>query len=201
MEKQYCIFPIGRLENMEIDVARVKTMVEFEFIEIMGDKDPYPALLGINWAYKNYALINLKKDTMTFEAEGIKVAQPLDTYVGTRYTERTDNNMEGEYLDKLYTITAGTINDYINPTVDGSISWRSIQSANEDLELDFDSWKQGSHETFSRRCATLRMTIWFGTKVKEHPVYDGTSYLDNVLQNMEENVRKDQRISLLDIDF
>jgi hypothetical protein len=50
MANQYCIFPIGRLENMEIDVAGVKTVVEFEVIEIMGDKDPYPSLLGIDWA-------------------------------------------------------------------------------------------------------------------------------------------------------
>jgi hypothetical protein len=81
MENQYCIFPIGTLENVEIYIVGVKTVVEFEVIEIMGDKDPYPALLGIDWAYDTYAVIDLKKDTMTFEAEGIKVVQPLDPYV------------------------------------------------------------------------------------------------------------------------
>jgi hypothetical protein len=201
MENQYCIFPIGRLENVEIDVAGVKIVVDFEVIEIMGDKDPYPVLLGIDWAYDNYAVIDLKKDTMTFEAEGIKVVQPLDPYVGPRYTEPTDNNMEGEDLDQLYTVTTGTRNDYINPTADGSVSWRSIQSADEDSELAFDSWQQGSHERFSRRCATVRMTRWIGTEAREHPVYDGTSDLDNFLQNMEENVREDQRILVLDIAF
>jgi hypothetical protein len=48
ISNQYCIFPIGRLENVEIDVAGVKTVADFEVIEIMGDKDPYPALLGID---------------------------------------------------------------------------------------------------------------------------------------------------------
>jgi hypothetical protein len=48
----------------------------------MGDKDPYPALLGIDWDYENYVVIDLKKDTMTFEEDGIKVFQPLDPYVG-----------------------------------------------------------------------------------------------------------------------
>jgi hypothetical protein len=86
-------------------------------------------LLGIDWTYENYAVIDLKKDTMTFEAEGIKVVQPLDPYVGPRYTEPTNNNMEGEYLDQLYTVTTRTRNNYINPTVDGSVRWRSIQSA------------------------------------------------------------------------
>jgi hypothetical protein len=43
---QHCVFPIGRLENVETDVVGVKTVVDFEVIKIMGDKDPYLALLG-----------------------------------------------------------------------------------------------------------------------------------------------------------
>jgi hypothetical protein len=48
MDNQYCIFPIGRLENVEVDVVGVKTMPYFEVIEIVGEKDPYPALLEID---------------------------------------------------------------------------------------------------------------------------------------------------------
>jgi hypothetical protein len=48
MANRYCIFPIGILENVEIDVARVNTVAYFEVIKIMGDKDPYRALLGID---------------------------------------------------------------------------------------------------------------------------------------------------------
>jgi hypothetical protein len=99
MANQYCIFPIRRLDNVEIDVAGVKTIIDFEVIEIMGDKDPYPSLLGIDWAHENYVVIDLKKDTMTFEADGIKVVQPLNLYVGPIYTDPTDKNMEGEDLD------------------------------------------------------------------------------------------------------
>jgi hypothetical protein len=150
MENQYCIFPVGRLENVEIDVAGVKTTTDFEVIEIMGDKDPYPSLLGIDWAYENYAIIDLKRDTMMFEADGIKVVQPLDPCLGPRYIEPVDHNMESDALDQLYTITTGMRPDYINPTADGSVSWRSIQSADEDSEVAFDSWKQGSYERFSR---------------------------------------------------
>jgi hypothetical protein len=98
MENQYCIFPISRLENMVIDFARVKTVDDYEFIEIMGDKDPYPSLLGIDWAYDNYVVIELKKDTMTFEAEGIKVVQPLDPYVGPRYMDPTEKKYGGRKL-------------------------------------------------------------------------------------------------------
>jgi hypothetical protein len=43
---------MGRLQNVEVDLAGVKIVVDFEVIEIMGEKDSYPYLLGINWAYK-----------------------------------------------------------------------------------------------------------------------------------------------------
>jgi hypothetical protein len=66
---------------VEIDVVGVKTIADFEVIEIMGDKYPYPTLLGIDWDYENYVVIDLKKDTMTFEEDGIKIVQPLDPYV------------------------------------------------------------------------------------------------------------------------
>ena len=48
MANQYCILPIGRLEGVEVDVAGVKTYTDFEVIDIMGDKDPYLALLSID---------------------------------------------------------------------------------------------------------------------------------------------------------
>jgi hypothetical protein len=36
---------------------------------------------------------------MTFEVDGIKVVQPLHMYLGPRYIEPMDNNMESEVLD------------------------------------------------------------------------------------------------------
>jgi hypothetical protein len=81
MSNKYCIFPIGILENVEIYVARVKIVVDFEVIKIMGDKDPYPSLVGIDWPYDNYVVIDLKRDTKKFEVDGIKLVHPLDPYV------------------------------------------------------------------------------------------------------------------------
>jgi hypothetical protein len=141
----------------------------------MGDKEPYPTLIGIDWDYDNYTVIDLKKDTMIFEADGIKVVQPLDPCVGPRYMEPMENNIEGEDLDQLYTAIARIREYYINPTANGLVSWRSIQLAEEDSELAFDNWQQGSYEIFSRRCETFRETRWVGTEVREHPLYDGTS--------------------------
>jgi hypothetical protein len=199
MENQYCIFLVGRLENLEIDVAGVMTTYDFELIEIMGDKDPYPSLLRIDWAYDNYAIIDLKRDTMTIDTYGIKVVQPLAPCLGPRYIEPTNHNMESETLDQLYTITAGMRPNYINHTIVGSVSWRSIQSVDEDLKATFYNWQQGSYERFSRRCATFIEIIWIGTEVREPPTYGGTSEVHNFLASMEENITTEQRIFFLDL--
>jgi hypothetical protein len=98
---------------VEIYVAGVNTTIDFEVIEIMGDKDPHPYLLGIDWAYDNYAIIDIKRDTMTFEEDEIKVVKPLDPYLSPRYIEPMDHNMEIEALNQLYTITIGMRPDYI----------------------------------------------------------------------------------------
>jgi hypothetical protein len=43
----YIIFPIGRLKNVEFDLAGVKTMAVFKEIEIVDENDPHLDLLGI----------------------------------------------------------------------------------------------------------------------------------------------------------
>jgi hypothetical protein len=107
----------------------------------MGEKDPYPTLLGIDWAYENFSIIDLKKEIMYFELDGMKVTQPLDPYQGPRYIDLVEGNMEEDALDHLYTLTTGKQVDYINPTADGLVSWKSIQPAGEDSEVVFENWK------------------------------------------------------------
>ena len=53
--------PLGRLLSVPIDLDGVSTLVDFEVIEVIYDNNPYPALLGIEWAMENAAIINLKK--------------------------------------------------------------------------------------------------------------------------------------------
>ena len=73
MGNQYLDFVIGRLENVEFDLVGVNNLIAFEVIEIMDKIDPYPALLQIYRSYENYAIINLKNDTITFEDDGMQV--------------------------------------------------------------------------------------------------------------------------------
>lgn len=126
MENQSCLLPIGRLENVDSDVAWVNTHTEFEVIDIMGDKEPYLTLLGIDWAYENYTAIDLKKELMIFEACRLRVIQPSNPYQGPRFIEPADDKDERGGLDKIYTLTVGKREDYINITTEGSVSWKSI---------------------------------------------------------------------------
>lgn len=90
------------MEDVEVDVARVKTYIDFEVKDIMGDKDPYLALLGIDWAFENYVVIDLKKELMIFEDGEVRVVQPLNPYQGPQYTETVDNREDAQLLDQLY---------------------------------------------------------------------------------------------------
>ena len=87
LANQQKIVPLGRLLSVPIDLDGVSTLADFEVIEIIDDSNPYPALLGIEWAMENAAIINLKRRQMTFEGNGLRVIIPLDPSQGERYTE------------------------------------------------------------------------------------------------------------------
>ena len=60
MANKVKVVPLGRLPCVPIDLDGVKSIAEFEVIEIVDDSNPYPALLGIEWAHDCNAIINLK---------------------------------------------------------------------------------------------------------------------------------------------
>ena len=59
-------------------------LADFEVINIIDDNTPYLVLLGIDWAFENQVIINLKKKIMSFEGNGIQVIGPLDPALGPR---------------------------------------------------------------------------------------------------------------------
>ena len=59
---------------------------------------------------------------MTFEANGMIVTQPIDTYLGPRFMDSVEGSMEEDTLYHLCTLTTGKWVDYINPTADDSVS-------------------------------------------------------------------------------
>ena len=82
LENQQRIVPLGHLSSVHIDIDRVHSLANFEVIEIIDESTSYPVLLGIDWAFDNQAIINLKKKTMSFEGNGIWVIDPLDPALG-----------------------------------------------------------------------------------------------------------------------
>jgi len=56
----------------------VSALANFEVIEIVDDNNPYPTLLGIDWAVDMNGVINLKKLIMSFERKSLCVIVLLD---------------------------------------------------------------------------------------------------------------------------
>ena len=53
LANQVKVLPIGRLRNVIVDVEGLRTYADFEVINIVDDTNPYPTLLGIDWAIDN----------------------------------------------------------------------------------------------------------------------------------------------------
>lgn len=148
---------------MQINLDGVEIIVYFEFIEIVDETEEYLALLGIHWEFDNKVVINLKKRTMTFESELIRLITPLDPTEGKRYIEpimeywdngkieyscnvttkkqykgiSTTSSERDAELGSLYDITTPR-EDYVNSTTDGELSWRSVFSYDVDSKYALD---------------------------------------------------------------
>ena len=104
MTNQQAVIPFGRLEHVPVDIDEVRTFVDFEVIEIVDESCPYPALLGVDWAFNNSTIVDLKKIRMTFEGNGLRFIAPLDPDEGHRYIEpirEEDRMYELENICKL----------------------------------------------------------------------------------------------------
>jgi hypothetical protein len=143
LANQYRVLPIGRLRGVTVNPDGVRTKEDFEVIEIVDDTTPYPALLGLNWEFDNQTIINLKTRKMTFESGEYRVIAPLDPSEGERFVDPTFLDLEE--IGQLYRTT--TCNeDYVNPTVDGVLSWQRITSYATDSDTRLENWQQRLHE-------------------------------------------------------
>lgn len=201
MDNQYCIIPIGRLEDIEVDIIGVKTYENFEVINIMGDKDPYLALLGIDWDIEDYVVIDLKREIMTFEVDEVRVIQPLNPYQGPIFTKPVDDRKESSLPDQIYRLTTRKREDYINPIFDGSISWRRIQRIEVSSKVVWDDWQQGDHKLHARRCETIHYSCWTGTKVWNYPTFNDMGYAIDFITEIDLEDEETQNIPFLGISL
>ena len=102
---QVRVYSLGRLPNIPIDIDGVRSLADFEVIEIIDDSNLFHALLGIDWAFKNLDVINLKKKQMTFEGHNIKIMTPLDPSMGPRYSKPIRAEEEAREIDDFYKMT------------------------------------------------------------------------------------------------
>jgi hypothetical protein len=119
------------LEHVPVDIDGVRTFANFEVIEVVDDSFPYPALLGIDWAFNNSTMVDLKKRSMNFERYGLRVIAPLHPDEGQRYTEPIIEEYYTYKPKNIYKLTAKQ-QDYINPTTNGNLSWKSESACSSD---------------------------------------------------------------------
>jgi hypothetical protein len=94
------------LEHVPVDIDGVRTLADFEVIEIVDDSCPYPALLGIDWAFNNSTVVDLKKRSMKFEGDGLRVITPLDLDEGSQYTDPIREEDCAYELENIYKLTS-----------------------------------------------------------------------------------------------
>ena len=75
------------MSNVIVDIEGLCTYANLEVINIVDDTNPYPTLLGIDWAIDNQTIINFKKRILSFEDEEMRVVSPIDPFEGKRYVE------------------------------------------------------------------------------------------------------------------
>jgi hypothetical protein len=76
---------------------------------------------------------------MSFETYTLHVVAPLEPYEGDQYNELVDEDAWSLVIQNIYKI-AGHKEDYINPTTNGDLSWRSVKYYDTDWE---DSMRGG----------------------------------------------------------
>ena len=87
------------MSQVPVNIKGLHTFVDFEVINIFDDTNPYPALLGIDWAIDNQNIINFKKRILPFEDNEMRVVSPIDPLEGRRYVEPIYKDEQGDYLD------------------------------------------------------------------------------------------------------
>ena len=87
LANQSKVLPIGRLTQVHMEIEGLIKYADFRVIDIVDDTNPYPTLLGIDWAIDDQTIINFKKMILSFEDSKIRVVAPTDSLEGKRCVE------------------------------------------------------------------------------------------------------------------
>jgi hypothetical protein len=92
------------------------------------------------------------------------------------------------------------MDDYVNPTIEGVLSWRSISSCASDSKEALENWQQRLHEVSTRKCARITHALrWIGTEIVEPPRYDGLTDVVYFIREFELQISNQQILLALDV--
>ena len=129
---------------------------------------------------------------LTFENGDIRVVAPLDSLEGRRYVEPVREEYDSLDLENIYNIFL-RIDDYVKPTANGTLSWRSISSCSSYFDEALENWQNMLHEVSMRRCVSILKSIcWIGKEVCDRPTCEGLPNLDAFITYFEVNVPEKQ---------
>ena len=78
------------------------------------------------------------------------------------------------------------MDEYVNMTTYGSLSWTSISSCALDSEEGIQHWQQKMHEVYTRRCARItRSLLWIGMELCDPPMYDELTDIGMFIKEFE----------------
>jgi len=200
MVNQQKVIPMGRLFVVSVDIEGASVVENFEVIEIFNDTNPYPSLLGIDWAIDMNGVINLKKRKMLFERKSLWVIVPLDPAEGAHYTEPVcDYEESDDELDQIYKITMRDM-DWINPMADGRIAWDWESSCTYESDEELEHWKNHLHELSTLRCNMMTKSLrCISLEVRKLPYYDGLIDVDLFLDDFECEFLEDHHFQALEL--
>jgi hypothetical protein len=93
-----------------------------------------------------------------------------------------------------------SLEDYVNSTADGTLSWRCASSCVFDSYADLEDWQNRLHEVSQGRCPTITKELrWIASEVSTVPTFDGLSDIQLFLNQYEEKIPPEKRLEVLDI--
>lgn len=121
----------------------------------------------------------------------------LDPAEGSCYTELVHDYDSDDDLECIYKITTWE-KDWVNPAADGRISWERESYCTSDSNEEIERWQNRLHEVTMINCNMMTRSLHcMATEVRDLPMYDELSEVDDFLNKFEKEVLKQQHLDAL----
>lgn len=91
-------------------------------------------------------------------------------------------------LDCIYKLTTRD-QDWVNPTMDGQISWERESSCTSDFDEEIEQWQNQLHELTMLNCNMMTRSLHYvSSEERNLPTYDGLIEVETFLDAFEREV-------------